>query len=203
VTVLRSIFALLQIALALVGLTLAVVTVTPVERWYAWALAGPWNDPDGDVLIVLGADDPTDGHIGAATYWRSVYAARAWRQGHFRAIVVCGASGTAESMRDFLLFEHVPEDRIVLENRSGSTRENAVFAAELLKNIPGRKVLMTSDFHMYRSIRAFRKAGVQAEPRPIPFALKLSNSWTLRWQVFIELMTETIKIASYRVRGWI
>lgn len=200
---LRSIFAIVQAALALAGLLMLAVTVTPVESWYARALAGPWNDPDGDVLIVLGAENPAEGSIGAATYWRSFYAARAWRDGHFRTIVVCGDRGTAESMRDYLLFEHVPENSIVLENRSGSTRENALYAAVLLKNIPGSKVLLTSDFHMYRAIRAFRKAGVPAEPRPIPYALKLSGNWTLRWQVFVDLATETAKIAGYRMRGWI
>ena len=200
---LRRIYAVSRVALALLGLILLVVSVTPVENWYARLLAGPWNDPDGDILILLGADNPNDGYIGAATYWRSFEAVRAWRQGHFRMIVVCGASGVAESMREFLLFNHVPDDNIVLENRSSSTHENALFAAELLKNMPGRKVLLTSDFHMYRSLRAFKKAGVQAEPRPTPFALKLSGVWALRWQVFVELMTETAKIIGYRLRGWI
>jgi len=184
------------------GLMMLIVTVTPVNNWYARALAGPWDDPDGDILIVLGGE-PTDGFIGAATYWRSVYAAQSWRYGHFRTIVVCGGSETAEAMREFLLFEHVPGDRIVLENQSGSTRENALLAAPILKNMPGRKVLLTSDYHMYRSIRTFAKAGVQAEPKPIPDALKLGGNWTLRWQVCVELLTETGKIVGYRLRGWI
>jgi uncharacterized SAM-binding protein YcdF (DUF218 family) len=201
--VLRRIFRVLQVALALLGLTLVLVTVTPVERWYARALAGAWNDPEGDVLILLGAEDPAYGYIGLETYWRSVYGARAWREGHFRTILVCGGFGVAESMRDFLVFQHVPAEKIVLENRSGSTHENALFAAEILKNIPGSKILLTSDFHMYRSIRAFRKAGVQAEPRPIPDALKRVGDWSQRGPLFVVLMTETAKITAYRLRGWI
>ena len=196
-------YAGLRVALALLGLILLVVTVTPLGTWYARTLAGPWNDPDGDILILLGSDDPNDGFIGGATYWRTVYGARAWRDGHFRTIVVCGGLGIAESMRDFLLFERVPADKIVLENRSVSTRENALFAAPLLMNMPGRKVLLTSDFHMYRSIRAFKRVGIEAQPRPIPYALKLGNDWTQRWQVFLGLITETAKIAGYRLRGWI
>jgi len=202
-SVLRRACAVLQIGLALLGLTLLVVTITPVDKWYARALAGPWNDPDGDILIVLGAEESTDGYIGAATYWRSVYAAGAWRADHFRTMVLCGASEIAESMRQFLVFEHVPGEKIVLENNSLSTHESALFAAAILKNMPGRKVLLTSDYHMYRSIRAFRKAGVEAEPRPIPDASKLGGNWTQRWQVFVGLMTETAKIVVYRLRGWI
>jgi uncharacterized SAM-binding protein YcdF (DUF218 family) len=132
-----------------------------------------------------------------------VYAARAWREGHFRTIVISGGTGIADSMREFLLFEHVPADKIVLESRSTSTRENALLVAPLLKSMPGTKVLLTSDFHMYRSFRAFRKAGIDVVPRPIPDVFKTASDWTLRWQVFVELMTETAKIAGYRLRGWI
>jgi len=200
--VLRRILRALRVTLALLGLALVVVTVTPVESWYARALAGPWNDPEGDVLILLGAEGQADGYIGQETYWRSVYGARAWRDGHFSTVVVCGGFGVAESMRDFLVFEHVPAAEIVLENHSNSTHENALYAADILKNIRGSKVLLTSDFHMYRSIRAFRKAGIQAEPRPIPDALKHFGDWSQRGPLFVVLMTETAKIAAYRLRGW-
>jgi uncharacterized SAM-binding protein YcdF (DUF218 family) len=78
-----------------------------------------------------------------------------------------------------------------------------LFAAVLLKNMPGRKILLTSDFHMYRSLRAFKKASIEVEARPVPDALKFGDAWTQRWQVFIELMTETAKIVVYRLKGWI
>lgn len=200
---LRRLYKVLHATLAIFGLILVLVTVTPLERWYARALAGPWTDPEGDILIVLGAEAPGSRFIGQETYWRSVYAARAWRDGHFRTIVVCGGNGVAESMRDFLVFAHVPAEHIVLESRSTSTHENVLFAAAILKDMPGSKVLLTSDFHMYRSIRALRKAGIQAEPRPIPEALKRVNDWSQRVPLFVLLCTETAKIVGYRVRGWI
>jgi uncharacterized SAM-binding protein YcdF (DUF218 family) len=201
--VLSRIYTAGRAALALLGLTLVLVTTTPLINWYTRVLAGPWKDPEGDILIVLGADNPVDGVIGDVTYWRTLYAARAWREGHFRMIVVCGGLGIAESMRDFLLFEKVPAANIVLEDGSHSTRENAVFAAPFLRNEPGRKVLLTSDFHMYRSLRAFEKVGIQIEPRPIPYALKISSLWTQRCGLFLELMGETAKIVAYKARGWI
>jgi hypothetical protein len=67
--VLHRTYAALRVALALLGLMLLVVTVTPLGNWYARTLAGPWNDPDGDILILLGSDDPNDGFIGGATLW--------------------------------------------------------------------------------------------------------------------------------------
>ena len=37
--------------------------------WYAAKLMGPWNDPDGDVLIVLSSEMQHDNTIGAVSYW--------------------------------------------------------------------------------------------------------------------------------------
>jgi uncharacterized SAM-binding protein YcdF (DUF218 family) len=176
---------------------------TPVTKWYTARLAGPWREPKGEILIVLGADPPTADFIGLATYWRCVYAVRVWREGGFRTIVVSGGGNIAGSMRSFLECAGVPGDRIVVEDRSRSTRENAVFTAALLARLPGRKVLVTSDMHTYRSLHAFRKAGVEVSPRFFPYVFKVYNSWPARWTLFVELVVETAKIVGYRVRGWI
>jgi uncharacterized SAM-binding protein YcdF (DUF218 family) len=189
--------------LAVIGFCWMLVMFTPVTKWYAAKLAGPWAEPKGDVLIVLGADGPTGDFIGLGTYWRCVYAVRVWREGGFSTMVVSGGAGIAESMRKFVQFEGVPGDRIVVENRSGTTRENALFTAGILARMPGRKVLVTSDMHTYRSVRAFRKAGVEVAPRFFPYVFKLYNSWPARWTVFVELGVETAKIVTYYVRGWI
>jgi uncharacterized SAM-binding protein YcdF (DUF218 family) len=91
-------------ALASLGLLLVLVTVTPVVFWWAGVLAGPWEDPNGDVLIVLGGSLLDKGLMGQSSYWRSVYALRAWRQGSFQKIVINGGPADcsiAEPMRDF------------------------------------------------------------------------------------------------------
>src|SRR5216684_8795192 len=112
-------------ALAGLGLLFVVVTVTPVLGWWSSALAGPWTEARGDVLIVLGSEAQTDGIIGESSYWRAVYAIRAWRQGGFREIVVSGVT-VAEPMRDFMVGSGIPADAIRLETHAGSTRENAL-----------------------------------------------------------------------------
>ena len=199
----RRIYRAVRNTLAGLGLAAVLVTVTPLIKWYAGILSGPWYEPGGDVLILFGADNPDSGFIGPATYWRSVYAARAWREGGFRAIVVSGGGGIAESIGQFLEFQRIPADKILLETRSESTRENALFTAARVKEMPGRRVLLTSDFHMYRSVRALQKAGVEVTPRPIPYARKRANNWMDRWPLALELGIETAKIAGYWARGWI
>ncbi len=189
-------------ALASLGLLFVVVTVTPVLEWWSSALAGPWTEARGEVLIVLGSEGQTDGIIGESSYWRAVYAIRAWRQGGFREIVVSGA-GVADAMRDFMVNSGVPAAAIRVETQAGSTRENAVFVARMLAGSPGPKVLLTSDYHMFRAYRAFRKAGMNVEPRPFPDAGKRVQRWERRWGVFLGLALETGKIGYYWARRWI
>ena len=167
----------------------------------------PWNDPKGDILIVLGADVQSDGTLGPESYWRAVYAARAWREGGIQKVVVSGGASNGYSIaapiRDFLVCQGVPAPAIATENRATSTRENALYVRDLLSGAPGRKVLLTSDYHMFRAARCFRKVGMDVAPRPFPDALKRINSWTARWDVFLTLSEETVKIVYYRLHGWI
>src|SRR5256885_16952472 len=104
----RRLFRFLTTALAVLGLAMVLVTLTPIDTWWAGRLSGPWYEPKGDVLIVFGADPPDSGFIGPVTYWRSFYTVRAWREGGFQAIVVSGGNGVAESIRELLAFGLVP-----------------------------------------------------------------------------------------------
>jgi uncharacterized SAM-binding protein YcdF (DUF218 family) len=205
--VLDSLLRNLQRALALLGLFVVLVTLTPVDIWWATFLAGPWNDPHGDILIVLGGSVIDGGNMGVSTYWRSVYANMAWKEGGFKEIVVSGGGqegqSVAKGMRDFLVSQGVPTDKILLETKSHSTRENALFVKELLHGASGSKVLLTSDYHMFRATRAFQKVGLDVLPRPFPDARKSSQNLLNRWGTFLTLAQESAKIVYYRIRGWI
>ena len=73
----------------------------------------------------------------------------------------------------------------------------------LIQNVPGRKVLLTSDFHMYRAVHAFRKLGVEVAPMPAPDVLQAAEHWNGRFPAFQTMLVESGKIAYYRLRGWI
>lgn len=193
---------ILRTALASLGLLLLIVTFTPVVPWYARALSGIWDEPRGEVLIVLGAGtiDPTT--LAANSYWRSVYGNLTWRGGGFREVLVSG-KGVAPLMRDFLVCHGIPAAAIRVEEHSISTHENALEAARMLAGVPGRKVLVTSDYHMFRARRAFAKAGLDVRACPFPDVIKQSNSLPGRWSGFVILASETAKIVYYRAHGWI
>ena len=195
-------------ASAVLGLAVMLVTFTPLVGWWAVQLAGPWTEARGDVIIVLTGNILGNGIIGETSYWRSAYTVMVWREGGWRQVIVSGGGGGAslpvgEAMKIFLESGGIPPDAILADFQSLSTRESALNLARILTQAPGRRILLTSDYHMYRAIRALRKAGVIAIPRPIPDATKRATGWNLRWEVFQDLLIETTKIAYYWSRGWI
>jgi uncharacterized SAM-binding protein YcdF (DUF218 family) len=184
-----------------------VVCATPLVSWWATQLAGPWDDPKGDVLIVPGGSLLDPGLMGVNSYWRSIYALQAWRTGGFHDILITGGSDPrtpiAALMSDFLKSQGVPATAIHVETRSNSTYENAAYSKPLLDQLPGTKVLLTSDYHMYRAHRVFEKAGIHVLPRPFPDARKRGTSWIGRWPAFWDVSVESVKIAYYRWKNWI
>lgn len=199
---LRKLLRLLFAGLAIIGFVVVLVTFTPVVPWYARQLGGAWDDARGDVLIVLGGGAIDNTALAPGSYWRCVYAVRAWRGGGFRDVVVSGR-GVASLMRDFLVFQGIPGSAIRVENRSHSTLENALYTKELLVGVPGRKVLLTSDYHTFRARRAFQKAGLDVQSHPFPDAIKTSMTFAGRWDAFVTVTRETVKILYYWARGWI
>lgn len=188
---------------------LLIVIATPVTKWIAHGLAqGGLNDQiQGDVLVVLsGSNAQVGGVMGYSTYVRAEYALWYFRRsGAYREIVILGGGGTppvAESMKEFLVANGIPASSIMVETRSLSTRENALFSRDLLNGIPGRKVLLTSDYHLYRAKRVFRKAGIDVIPRALPDGLKSGSSIASRPTAAVTEALELTKIVYYYARGW-
>jgi len=188
--------------MAAIGFLWTIVTLTPLDYWWATQLSGAWNNPKGDVLAVPAGSVLGDGTLGENSYWRAVYAARAFREQNFRRIVLSGKDAAAP-MREFLVSQGIPAGVIEVENRSNSTWENALYTKEMLAGEHGRIVLLTSDYHMYRARRCYQKAGLTVFPQPFPDIRKRTGSWRGRWPAFIELVHETVKIGYYCARGWI
>jgi len=66
------------------------------------------------------------------------------------------AEGAARLFADF----GITSDRVILEDASRNTWENAVFTKELVEPKPGQRwLLVTSAYHMPRSMGVFEKAG--------------------------------------------
>jgi uncharacterized SAM-binding protein YcdF (DUF218 family) len=200
-TWLRRLYRSLARLCAIVGLVTILAIATPLVHWWALAGTGPAQHPKGDVLIVLSAARDQNGGMSFSSYWRARGAVDAWNSGGFTTVVVCGSGVPAISQ--YLVAEGIPPASIIAEGNSKSTRENAMNTAQLIRNIPGKRVLLTSDFHMFRALRTFRKAGVEAAPMPVDDAIRNSKEWGGRFSALQNLVVENFKIVYYAARGWI
>ncbi len=64
----------------------------------------------------------------------------------------------------------VAPERLILEGKSRDTFENAQFTKGMVKPAPGETwLLVTSAFHMPRSMGLFRKAGFDVTPWPVDY----------------------------------
>ena len=200
-TALKTVGRWLRTLLVAIGLLTVVVISTPVVSWWARAYAGPIEQPKGDVLILLSAAADDDQGISYSSYWRARHALLAWQTGAFSKIVVSGGGGPG--IVNFLVGQGIPRNAIVAEWGSKSTRENGIATARLIEGMPGKKVLLTSDFHMYRALRVFRKLNIEVTPMPAPDVLHSTEHWNGRFQAFETMVVESAKILDYAVRCWI
>ncbi|WP_184256709.1 YdcF family protein [Rhodopseudomonas rhenobacensis] len=103
----------------------------------------------------------------------------------------------------------VAADRIVLEDRSRTTAENAAFTRELIAPKPGERwLLVTSAFHMPRSIAAFRAVGFDVEAYPVDWR---TRGWSDAVKPFDQISAglartdvavhEWVGLIAYRLAG--
>jgi uncharacterized SAM-binding protein YcdF (DUF218 family) len=109
----------------------------------------------------------------------------------------------------FVIKEGIAPARILLEEKSRSTRENAVYAKELLRPTPDETwVLITSAYHMPRSMGAFTAVGWQVIPYPVDFSVDpktdLRANFNLAYGLDASAMAghEWVGLLSYRLMGW-
>ena len=115
----------------------------------------------------------------------------------------------ADLMKSRLVELGVPADRVLLEARSRTTRDEAVLVAEIVRKLGARQtVIVTSDVHMPRSLAAFRALGLRAVPAGAPDP-GLARSWAARFLPSVhglrfssDLVHELMGIVVYRLRGW-
>ena len=109
----------------------------------------------------------------------------------------------------------VPRERIIVEEESRNTYENALYTLKILKerNIKNF-LLVTSGFHMYRAMAVFRKNGITPIPVPSAYIYNRYNKkiildtdtfipsvWAFHSLFFV--LHEYLGIAWYKVMGYI
>ena len=89
-------------------------------------------------------------------------------------------TGLTESRRARIFFDEmgVPPARVMYEGSSRNTYENAQYSA-MMPGVDTRKpwLLLTSAFHMPRSMGVFEKLGWNVTPHPVDYMTSSDGSW--------------------------
>ncbi|MGC8803802.1 MAG: YdcF family protein [Bacteroidales bacterium] len=191
-------------------------------RW--WEISTP---PANQVVqnykyaIVLGGMADLEPHTGRLIVDRSIdriiQAIVLYKAGKVQKIIITGGSGQllnqkikeANYIKNFCIQLGIPTEDVLIETASRNTYENAKFTKRLFP-FPNEKVLLiTSAFHMRRSMAVFKKAGYQfdiltTDPITSPLAVddyflpkaKALDNWT-------TLFKEIAGFYVYKIVGYI
>jgi uncharacterized SAM-binding protein YcdF (DUF218 family) len=110
-----------------------------------------------------------DRFVEVAVLARRYPQARILVTGGMGAVILEG-EGDADTAPRLLTALGVDPGRLVLENKSRNTYENAVFSEQIVDPKPGQTwLLVTSGYHMPRSVGIFRKVGFPVIPWPVDY----------------------------------
>jgi len=184
---------------------------TEITKHYEWGivLTGvTMNDrmPDDRVYFQHGAD-------------RVVHTVELYKKGIIRKIMISGGSGRlvttarkeADELVKAMVLMGIPVEHIAIENESRNTHESAVKVRVLMKDETDRALLITSAFHMRRSLACFKKVGFSVDPFSADFyshpryftpdVLLLPKPDSIMiWQ---KLFKEWTGMVAYKVAGYI
>ena len=140
-------------------------------------------EPQGDVIVMLGggvtADTPNQGAWGnlhAIPAGRLLTTAELYHRLKLPVLLSGGGKPHEEdclesvvAKRDLLRLG-VPEDMILMENQSLNTRQNAIYSGKILRDHDlSHPILVTSAFHMERSVLNFQKEGFEVTAYPTDY----------------------------------
>lgn len=149
-------------------------------------------DPKGDVIVLLGGgvydDSPDMSGTGAPSEEmdaRLITAVRLQKKLNLPVIisggtVFKGRKAEAPIVKRFLVDLGVPEGKVIIEDKSRDTIENARHTKKICEKMKfKRPILVTSAFHMKRSIMSFEKAGLEVVPFPANFRTGTTKKYIL------------------------
>jgi uncharacterized SAM-binding protein YcdF (DUF218 family) len=186
----------------------------------------PWDAASGapDGIVVLGGSIEPDlsSARGKAVFTAAVdrilaTAALAHRYPRARIVFSGGnanlVSGDAAKEADTALavFERlgIAKDRLLMERQSRNTLENAEFSKAMAAPKPGERwLLVTSAYHMPRSVGIFRRAGFAVAPYPVDWRTG-GREGLLKFSIYavdglarVELaVREWMGLFAYRITG--
>lgn len=123
-------------------------------------------------------------------------------------VLISGGTGTvlidgepdADTAIRFLAAFGIARERLIIENRSRTTYENAVYSKEIANPQPDQTwLLVTSAFHMPRAMGLFRAAGFDVVPWPVDYRTSGEEGIGL----FRDNPADSLQVTSLALREWL
>lgn len=167
----------------IIGMLMCLVSLSPFSNYLFRGLESAFDmpeNPQGDVIILLGGgiydESPDFSGIGIPTEdmtTRIVTAARLQKKLGIPIIISTGKvfkhrKSEAPIVRRFLIDLGMPSDKVIMEDKSRDTIENAKYSTDICKKSGFEKpILVTSAYHMRRAVMSFEKTGLKVLPFPV------------------------------------
>lgn len=157
---------------------ICIVIVVAILGYYIANIYTIWtynpepNDKSADVAIVLGAG-ASDAGVCEVYAQRLHQAARLYKNRQVKAIITTGGTGEGNTRSDadvaksYLIACGIPEEAILLEDKSTITRENLEYSVPVMKEHGLDTALVISDpLHMKRAMLMAEDVGLDCQPSP-------------------------------------
>ena len=160
------------------------LVISPLENQYK-NKEQRLSDVENIVLLIGGVkkgDLPISSKLGESSLFRTVKAVEIYFQAeHKPTIIISGSdpisssSRPAEEIAKFIQSFDIPKENILLEEKS----KNSYQSAKEIKKIIGDEsfILITSAYHLPRSVYIFRKMGL--DPIPVPADFKAEENYNI------------------------
>lgn len=125
---------------------------------------GEKASPGAEYMIILGAQWKTSGP-SYILQKRLDKALEYLAENPQTIVIVSGGQGSneviseAEGMKSYLEEAGIAQDRIIMEDRSTDTSENLKYSMKFISSPDSRVVVVTNNFHVFRSVQIARKTG--------------------------------------------
>ncbi len=194
----------------------------------------PEEVPEAEIILVLGGgtEPPSSPRQmvemnGAGD--RMLYAAHLYQEGKAPLLLLSGGSipwknagmSAADQMAAVFEIMGVPREKLILEETSRNTYENALACAPILQERGiDRVILVTSAIHMPRAAASFEKQGIEIIPAPVDYLVTELDRFqpeNFSWEYILinslpsvgnlsytsSACKEYLGMIIYALRGWI
>lgn len=182
-----------------------------------YAITSDENIQKGDIYILLGGGILTDtlgGNVPAKNVYSRILKTAQLYNKNPKEIYISGGSplqnkeSESSVYKKELILLGIPENNIIIEEKSKTTKENSIFIKNIMKEKNMKSgIIITSAIHMPRSMEVFKDSELKFYPAPCDFTAHIEKqnffAYVPKFKVLKDLYSafwEYIGLIYYKIR---